>query len=270
MRAVAANAAEYDVADGVATITINAPEARNALSVATMQSMLECLNRAEDDDSVGAIVITGVGNAFCAGFHLKEIPVDDGTAAIKDHFRVAALWWHQLLHKIVRVPKPVLAAVNGVAAGGGLGLVLSCDMAICRSNATFVCAWHTIGIANDTATSYSLPRIVGIRRATELMLTNRTLDAVEAADWGIVNRAYDAANYADAVNRIAGDLAKGPTHLQAIAKQRFHSGWMQPIEECTEYEIQNVLSSVVHPHFLPALREFLSGNKANRPQVTLG
>lgn len=263
------NAARYEVTDGVAKIIIDAPEVRNALSVATMQAMLDCLNKAEDDASVGAIMITGVDDAFCSGFHLKEIPTDSGAMAIKDHFRVAALWWHQLLHKVVRVPKPVLAAVNGVAAGGGLGLALASDMAICRDDSKFVCAWHTIGIANDTATSYSLARIVGMRRAFELMLTNRILEANEAVDWGIANRSYPVADFDAKVAGIAQDLANGPTHLQAIAKERFHAGWMQPVEECTEYEIQNVLSSVVHPHFEPALRDFLSGRKASRPQVTL-
>lgn len=263
------NSARYDVAQGVATITVDAPKVRNALSVATMQSMLDHLNEAEDDASVGAIVITGVDDAFCAGFHLKEVPVDDGSAAIKAHFRVAALWWHQLLHKVIRIPKPVLAAVNGVAAGGGLGLALASDMAICRSSAKFVCAWHTIGIANDTATSYSLARIVGMRRAIELMMTNRVLGSAEAAEWGIVNRAYEDHAYASKAREIALELANGPTHLQALAKERFHAGWMQPVEECTEHEIQNVLSSVVHSHFEPALREFLSGQKASRAQVKL-
>lgn len=257
------------MSDGVASITVNAPDARNALSVATMQAMLEHLNRAEDDPSVGAVKITGGGDAFCAGFHLKEIPINEGPQAIKDHFRIAALWWHQLLHKVIRIPKPVLAVVNGVAAGGGLGLVLASDMAICSEDAKFVCAWHTIGIANDTATSYTLPRIVGMRRAIELMLTNRTLTAEEAADWGVVNRLFKNVDFKMAADRIAAELANGPTHLQAIAKERFHSGWLQPVEECTEHEIQNVLSSVVDPHFPPALRDFLAGHKANRPQVNL-
>jgi 2-(1,2-epoxy-1,2-dihydrophenyl)acetyl-CoA isomerase len=259
----------YAVEDGVGIITINLPKVRNALSVQAMQEMLDALNHAEDDPSVGAVTITGSGNAFCAGFHLREIPLDDGVRGIRDHFRVAALWWHQLLHKVVRARLPVLAAVNGVAAGGGFGLALASDMVICVDTARFVCAWHTIGIANDTATSYTLARIVGIRRAMELMLTNRTLDAAEAAEWGIVNRVYPAERFKAAVKHVAAELAAAPTHLQVMAKSRFHDGWMQPIEECTEREIDNVLASVIHPHFLPQLQSFLQGNKADRPQVVL-
>jgi enoyl-CoA hydratase/carnithine racemase len=257
-----------EVVDRVAVLTINLPKVRNAMSLTAMQELLDALNHAEESSDVGAIMITGAGDkAFCSGFHLREIPLDRREAGIRDHFRVAALWWHQLLHKIVRVRLPVLAAVNGVAAGGGFGIVLASDMAVCADDARFVCAWHTIGIANDTATSYSLARIVGMRRAMELMLTNRTLLADEAADWGIVNSVYPARSLKSNALEIAKMLANAPTHLQVMAKERFHSGWMQPIEECTEYEIQNVLASVQHPHFRPALLSFLQGNKADRPQV---
>jgi enoyl-CoA hydratase/carnithine racemase len=101
----------------------------------------------------------------------------------------------------------------------------------------------------------------------ELMLTNRTLSATEAAEWGVVNRVYPAERFQSAVKRIAADLAAAPTHLQVMAKSRFHEGWLQPIEACTQCEIDNVLASVVDPHFLPQLRGFLQGVKADRPQV---
>jgi enoyl-CoA hydratase/carnithine racemase len=106
-----------------------------------------------------------------------------------------------------------------------------------------------------------------MRRAMELMLTNRTLYAAEAFDWGVVNLVYPSASLKDKAFEIAKSLAQAPTHLQVMAKNRFHAGWTQPIEECTEYEIQNVLSSVQHPHFRPALLSFLQGNKADKPQV---
>ncbi len=254
----------YRVEDGVAEILVNQPKYRNALSVQTMQDMLDALNRAEDDDSVGAVLLTGVGDAFCSGFNLKEIPLDRGVDGVRGHFRVAALWWHQLLHKVVRIKRPVLAA------GGGLGLTLASDMAICANNARFLCAWHTIGIGNDTATSYSLTRIVGMRRAMQLMMTNETLSAATAREWGIINEIYPQDIFREVAWKVARELAAGPTHLQVMAKERFHAGWLQPVEECTEFEIQNVLASVSAPHFLPQLQSFLAGNKADRPQVVLG
>jgi len=257
----------HRVDEGVAEITITLPRYRNALSVKAMQEILDALNKAEDDSSVGAVMITGADDAFCAGFNLREIPLDAGVEGVREHFRVAALWWHQMIHKIIRIKRPVLAAVNGVAAGGGLGVLLASDIAICSDNARFVCAWQTIGIGNDTGTSYSLARIVGMRRAMEIMLTNRSVLPEEAKDWGLVSAVYPQAKFMGVARKMARELAAGPTHLQVMAKERFHAGWNQSIEECTEYEIQNVLASVSTEHFLPSLKSFLSGNKADRPQV---
>lgn len=259
----------HRVMDRVAEITINLPRHRNALSVRAMQEITDALNKAEEDDNIGAVMIIGAQDAFCAGFNLREIPMDRGVDGVRDHFRLAALWWHQMIHKIIRVKRPVLAAVNGVAAGGGLGVLLASDMAICSDNAKFVCAWHSIGIGNDTGTSYSLARVVGMRRALELMLTNRTLLPSEAREWGLVNRVYPQAEFRDIAWKVARELASVPTHLQVMAKERFHAGWTQPIEECTEFEIQNVIASVTHPHFLPRLQRFLAGDKADRAAVEL-
>jgi 2-(1,2-epoxy-1,2-dihydrophenyl)acetyl-CoA isomerase len=180
---------EFGVRDGVAAITFNMPQYGNALTIKGVQETLDALQKAEGRQEVGAIVLTGRGRAFCSGFNLKEIPsgrVDDEATAA--HFRVAAMWWHQVLHLITRIRKPVLAAVNGVAVGSGLGMTLCADMAVCTENARFLPAWHTIGLANDATTSYSLAKIVGFRRALEWILTNRTVGAREAMEMNLVNR----------------------------------------------------------------------------------
>jgi len=262
---------DYKVADGVATITFNAPQFGNALGLNGLREFLDALYRSEAREDVGAIVLTGRGKAFCSGFNLKEIPAKDlDIETIAGHFRVAAMWWHQILHLLTRVPKPVLAAVNGVAAGSGLGMTLCSDMAVCKDSASFFPAWHTIGIANDATTSYSLAKIVGFRRAMEWMLTNRTVRAQEALEWNVVNRVYDEASFDRNVSIIARELADGPTHLQGIAKAGFHMGWRQSIEEATEFEIQNVMKTVRHPHFHKMLTRFLSGEqKSNKAQVNL-
>jgi enoyl-CoA hydratase/carnithine racemase len=180
------------------------------------------------------------------------------------------MWWHQVLHLITRVRKPVLAAVNGVAAGSGLGMTLCADLAVCKDSARFLPAWHTIGLANDATTSYSLVKIVGFRRAMEWMMTNRTVGAREALEMNLVNRVYDEASFEKNVASIARQLADGPTHLQAMAKEGFHSGWRRSIEEATEFEIQNVMQSVAHPYFADSLKKFLAGErKSSQAQVTL-
>jgi enoyl-CoA hydratase/carnithine racemase len=143
-------------------------------------------------------------------------------------------------------------------------------MAVAVDSAKFLCAWHTIGLANDADTSYTLVKIVGFRRAMELMLTNRTLDAEEALDWQIVNRIYPRVDFTRNVAQIAADLAAGPTHLQAMAKARFHAGWRQSIEECTEFEIENVMKSIADPYFRQSLDRFLrKENRSDKVQVHL-
>jgi enoyl-CoA hydratase/carnithine racemase len=260
----------FDVKDGVATIAFNLPQFANALPLKGVQEMLEALHTAEAMDDVGAIVLTGKGKAFCAGFNLKEIPQTDDMKEMAAHFRTLALWWHQVLHLIVRIPKPVLAAVNGIAAGSGLGMTLCADMAVCKDTASWFPAWHTIGIANDATTSYSLVKIVGFRKAMEWMMTNRTIGAKEALELNLVNRVYDEANFEKNVAKIARQLADAPTHLQALAKEGFHMGWRRSIEEATEFEIQNVMKTIVHPHFKKSLEKFLSGErKSNQAQVDL-
>ena len=253
----------YEVEEGVAKIIFNLPQYGNALDLKGVQETLDALFHAEADESVGAILFTGAGDTFCSGFNLKEIPdLYQGQEGISAHFRELAMWWHQVFHMIVRIKKPVFSAVNGVAAGSGLGITLCSDMAICKENARFLCAWHSIGLANDATTSYSLVKIVGFRRAIELMYTNRILNASEALEWQIVNRVYNEKDFKKNASTIAKDLAAGPTHLQGMAKESFHMGWRRSIEEATEFEIQNVRESVMHPYFKQALEKFL--NKTGR------
>ena len=150
-----------------------------------------------------AVTVSGSKSAsvsFSAG-----LPSPDDVRAVVHHFRVVAWWWHRLLEGFIRLPKPVLAAVNGAAAGSGLGMVLCSDLAVAKESARFMCAWHAIGIANDATTSSSLSKIVGFRRAMELMLTNRTLSSAEALEWGMVNRVFPDDEFDGQVKRIARD-----------------------------------------------------------------
>jgi|GEM_PF-423174 len=263
----------FDIApNGVATITFNLPEMANAMDLLGVQETLDALRRCEQEGAVGAVVLTGQGeHAFTAGFNLKEIPLANvETKAVRGHFETLAMWWHQVLHKIIHLPKPVLAAVNGVAAGVGLGMIVAADLAVAVESATFLCAWHSIGLANDAASSYTLVKIVGFRRAMELMMTNRKLTAAEALDWQILNRVYAREDFAKNVAQIAAELAAGPTHLQGMAKARFHAGWRQSIEECTAFEIQNVMKSLDDPYFRKTLDQFLrKETRSDKVQVTL-
>jgi enoyl-CoA hydratase/carnithine racemase len=257
-----------DIAEGVATVTINRPQAKNSLDVEALSQLLEALGTCEDRSDVGAVVLTGAGDAFCAGVNLKGYRLDQ-REELRAGFREVAMWWHQMLHRIVRIPKPVLAAVNGVAVGGGLGMVLASDIAVCNEDATFFASWMANGVANDGGSSYTLTKIVGFRRAMELMLTNRTLTAKEAVEWQICNRMYKNEEFSSNVARIGRQLAEGPTHLQAYVKETLHEGWRRSLEECTEYECKNILLSLDHPYAVERLGEFKRGRRNNPLMIDL-
>jgi enoyl-CoA hydratase/carnithine racemase len=258
----------FDVTDGVATITFNRIHAKNSLDVETLAELFALLGTCEDRSDIGAVVLTGAGDAFCAGVNLKGYDIEDRDR-LRAGFREVAMWWHQMLHRIVRLPKPVLSAVNGIAVGGGLGLVLASDLAVCNERATFFASWMANGVANDGGSSYSLAKIVGFRRAMELMLTNRTLSAAEAVEWQICNRMYRNDEFDANVSRIARQLADGPTHLQAFVKETFHEGWRRSLEECTEYECQNILTSLDHPYAAERLGAFKRGQRTNPLMIDL-
>lgn len=257
-----------DIADGIATITFNRPRAKNSLNVEALQHLHDAIGTCEDRTDVGVVVLTGAGDAFCAGVNLKGYELVE-REALRAGFREVAMWWHQMLHRMVRIPKPVLAAVNGIAVGGGLGMVLAADIAVCHERASFYASWMSNGVANDGGSSYTLAKIVGFRRAIELMLTNRTLDAREAVDWGICNRMYADADFTKNVATIARQLADGPTHLQAYVKETFHDGWRRSLEECTEHECMNILKSLDHPYAAERLGAFKRGERTNSIQVDL-
>ena len=257
-----------DIVDSVATLTFNRPEVRNSLDTETLKEIHRAMGILEDNPDAGALVITGAGEAFCAGVNLKGYSIER-QEELRTGFREVAMWWHQMLHRIARLPMPVLAAVNGIAVGGGLGLTLVSDMAICNEKAKFYASWMSNGMANNGGSSYTLTKIVGFRKAMELMLTNRTLNAYEAEEWGIINRVYEGEQFTKMTASIARQLADGPTHLQAFVKETFHDGWRRSLEECTEHECMNILSALEHPYAAERLRAFERGERTNSLQVDL-
>ena len=255
---------DFDLRDGVGTITINRPDKLNACTREMLRTWTERLYECEGNPAVKAVVITGAGKGFTAGFDLGEVPVDRGTEAIRDHFRNTSLYWHSVISAIVRIEKPVLAAVNGPAVGGGIGLVLAADLAIASTQASFTPAWFSIGICIDTATSCHLVPYIGMRRATEWIYTNRTLSAAEALDWGLLNRVYPPGEYEKEVDRVARELAAGPTLLYGLAKSLFHRGRTESLETECEFEREGVLKSVTDPGFPPRLKMFRSKQRPSK------
>lgn len=193
---------EVMIADRVATITLNRPEARNALSSQVLRDLAAGVARVDADDAVDAIVLTGADPAFCAGLDLKELGSGDGGISMSDFRRSDG----------TRAPfgatdKPVIGAINGVAVTGGLELALACDFLIASERARFADTHARVGIQPDWGLTVLLPEAIGMRRAREMSATGNFVDAPTALAWGLVNHVVPHDELLDAARALAGDIA---------------------------------------------------------------
>jgi len=207
----------YDVADGVATVTLDRPDALNALTVELKVALLGALEDAAADDTVRAVVLTGAGRAFCVGQDLREHAdaLDAGDTAldtVREHY-------NPIVRAITGLPKPVVAAVNGMAAGAGASLAFACDFRIAADKAGFLMAFARVGLGPDTGASWTLQRLVGYGRATALLMLAEPISAEQALEMGLVNAVVPAADVAAAAAEIAARLAAGPTVAYAGIKR---------------------------------------------------
>ena len=204
-------------ADGVAWLTLNRPSARNALSLGLMEALVTELVAIDADPSVKAVVISGAGPAFCAGHDLRELRSNPDRAAYQTTFQLCS----QLMTAIVRLPKPVIARVHGVATAAGCQLVATCDLAIAAETARFATPGVNIGLFCSTP-MVALTRAVGRKAAMEMLLTGELIDAPRAYALGLVNRVVPEAELDAAVSALAGQIvAKSPLTL-AIGKEAFY------------------------------------------------
>ena len=197
----------------VTTLTLNRPDALNALTAELRRDMLAALRAASRDGEVRAVVITGAGRAFCAGADLR------GGSREREFRRVLTAEYNPLVESIRAMPKPVIAAVNGVAAGAGLSLALAADLVVAAEDARLVPAFHRIGLVPDSGLTRTLVRGLGRHRAFEILTGERQLTAPEAQAAGLVAAVVSADRLADTVRELAERLASGPTRAVALTKR---------------------------------------------------
>ncbi|MEU6717748.1 enoyl-CoA hydratase-related protein [Nonomuraea sp. NPDC046802] len=207
----------YDVADAVATITLDRPDAMNSLTAELKGALLETLRGAAGDRGVRAVLLTGSGRAFCAGQDLRE-HADNLEAGLGLADTVRA-HYNPIVELIATMAKPVVAAVNGVAAGAGASLAFACDLRIASEKAKFALAFAGIGLAPDSGASWTLQRLIGRGRAAELMLLGEPLDAARALELGLVTRVVPADDVLKTAQELTVRLAHGPTLAYAATKR---------------------------------------------------
>ncbi|WBQ06984.1 enoyl-CoA hydratase/isomerase family protein [Kribbella sp. CA-293567] len=226
----------YDVTAGVATITLNRPDAMNSLDTPTKVALRDAVQAAATDDAVRCVVLTGTGRAFCVGQDLKEhiglLQANDLDAlwsTVPDHFAPIAL-------ALAEMPKPVIAAVNGVAAGAGASMAFACDFRIVAETAGFNLAFAGIALSCDTGISWTLPRLVGQARATELLYFPRTVPAAEALTLGLASSVVPAEELTAATAELATKLANGPTVAYGSIRQSVAYSATHTLAEALEFE----------------------------------
>lgn len=215
-------------AGGVLSLTLNRPERLNAFNEEMHLALRAALERARDDDTVRAVLLTGAGRGFCAGQDLGDRDPRRGVA-IPDLGETLERFYNPALRLIRSLEKPVVCAVNGVAAGAGANLALACDIVLAARSARFVQAFARIGLVPDAGGSWMLPRLIGEARAKALALTAEPVDAATAADWGLIWKAVEDEALMAEAGALAARLAQGPTLglgltkrlIQAAAEQAF-------------------------------------------------
>jgi 2-(1,2-epoxy-1,2-dihydrophenyl)acetyl-CoA isomerase len=222
--------------NSVAWITLNRPDRLNALTATMSHELEEAFGDAGGDEAVRCVVLTGAGQGFCAGQDLTEFEAAYSAGErpdIAEHLRTS---YHRMIPVVVRTPKPVIAAINGVAAGAGLSLALACDLRVASEEARFTQAFVKIGLIPDSGGSYLLPRTVGHPKALELSITGDLIDAKAALEMGLANRVVAAGSFRDEVAALANRLASLPTRAIASTKALFQRSLDLSLDEALDHE----------------------------------
>ena len=237
----------YDLADGVATLTFNRPEVRNAFNDVMAEEVQNALKNAERDENVRCVVLTGAGQGFCAGQDLAALRDRSGEVSFREHLQKT---YNPIVAKLRSIEKPVIAAINGAAAGAGWGIALACDIRYASDTAKFRLAFSGIGLAPDSGTSFFLPRMIGLGRALELAYTNDVLDADGALALGLVNKIFPSDQLLPATLELARKLAQAPTRGLGLTKRAMNHALNANLDEALDYEahLQEIAGRTVDHH----------------------
>jgi 2-(1,2-epoxy-1,2-dihydrophenyl)acetyl-CoA isomerase len=223
--------------DGVFTITLNRPDKLNSFNFEMADQLKELLHRAESDDEVRCILMTGEGRAFCAGQDLAEATeVSDDPD--RDLSEIVHHTYIPIIKGIRELEKPIVCAVNGTAAGAGANIALACDIVIASEEAKFIQSFSQIGLIPDSGGTYILPRLIGLARATALTFLGEKVMAKEAVEIGMIWKAFPADQFMDEAQAIASKLAKMPTKGFGLTKRGFNAGFSNNLEEQMQLEAE--------------------------------
>lgn len=248
---------QLGLADGVATLTLNRPESLNAFSSQMQRELAAAITQIAEDPAVRAVVLTGAGRAFCAGGDIGEMSEAAQPVPLAGRNKLHRMLTTVLM-PLVRLEKPVIAAVNGAAIGAGMNLALAADITLVSDTATFSQIFVKVGLVPDTGGLYLLTRLIGLSRAKELCFTGRMFGAREALELGLVNRVVPAAELMPAALALARELANGATAAIGLTKSLLNMAPTASMEQLAEFEayaLAVVLSTEDHREGIRAFQE---------------
>ena len=260
---MSAPSVQVETHGAVALVTLNRPEHSNTLNLQMAMDLLAAAMACARNAAVRAVVLTGAGRNFCFGGDLRAMPPRE--LALEDHIRELTTYLHAAISHFVRMDAPVVAAVNGTAAGAGVGLVAMADIAVCARGAKFNLAYTNAGLTPDAGTSFLLPRTLGVKRTMELLLLNRTLPAAEALAWGLVNEVVADEQLLARALEIGERLAQGASGAFGATKRLIaHS--LGGFESQMVLESETIAAHAVGPEGVEGISAFLEKRKPQFPE----
>lgn len=246
----------FGIADGIARILIDDPANRNAVGLEVTRELARAAVACEADESVRVVLLSATGEVFSVGGDLNEFLAERDR--IREHVREMTTWFHLAIAVLNRLEAPVVCGVNGAAAGGGFSLACMTDLAIARRSAKFTLAYTRSGLTPDGGATWFLPRLVGAQRAFDIMATNPTLSAEEAAALGIIARVVDDERFEDELEATLAGLAALPANAAGRAKRLLRQSLDNGLEQQLELEGAAIAAGAAHPETLAALEAFFS------------
>ena len=249
----------FEVSDGLAKISLNRPDAANSLNGVMAHDLMMAAIRCDEDPDIRAVLLTGTGKMFCAGGDLKTFHGfgEDMGARLKE----LTIYLHAATSRFSRMNPPLVIAVNGIAAGAGLSIAISGDLVLAAESAMFTSAYTAAGLSPDGSSTYFMPRLIGLRRSQELMLTNRRISADEAVEWGLINRVVADDKLMEEAESLARDMASGATGAYGAVKKMLTETFTNPLETQMEIEARYISERATSPDGREGVDAFVKKRK---------
>lgn len=251
----------FDVANSVATITLNRPDDANALNMQMSKDLFDVAVECDENPDIRAVILTGTGKMFCAGGDIAYFSTQG--EKLPSMVKHMTMYLHAAVSRLNRMDAPVICAVNGTAAGAGFSLAIMGDIVMSAEHAKYTMAYTRLGVSPDGSSSYFLPRRVGTKRALDLMLTNRLLSASEAESWGMVDYVHPGETLMDEARKMAAMFAEGPSKAYGRVKNLIHDSMHETLESQMERETVGIAESMRSADGREGVDAFVNKRKAD-------